>query len=60
RDVFFQCLDQRNPVGELLALAHHGLGFLRIVPEVRTLGKGGQLIKAFGGSIPVKDASVAK
>ena len=59
-DVFFEGLDHGDAVGELLALAHQFLGFLRVVPEFRALGQGGQFIEAFCGCIPVKDASVAK
>jgi hypothetical protein len=35
------------------------LGFLRIVPEAWIFGQRIQFIKAFEGSIPVKDASLA-
>jgi hypothetical protein len=41
------------------ALAHHLLGALRIVPEIRVLGLGVQLIETQGGGIDVKDASSA-
>ena len=56
----FEGFDGFDPVGQFLALTHHGLGGLRIVPEVRLFGERGQFIEAFCGCIPVKDASVAK
>jgi hypothetical protein len=56
----FEGFDSFDPVGQFLALTHHGLGGLRIVPEVRLLGESRQFIEAFCSCIPVKDASVAK
>ena len=44
---------------QTIALAHQQLGLLGIVPEVRGFGFRVQLVKAFLGSIPVKDASSA-
>jgi hypothetical protein len=44
---------------QILALAHHFLGFLRIVPQIGVFGFGVQLGELADGRIPVKDASLA-
>jgi hypothetical protein len=43
----------------MLALAHHALRALSVVPEVGVFGGGVQFFETFLGSIPVKDASSA-
>ena len=42
---------------EVLALAHDALRVLRVVPEIRILDAGVQLLQPAFGDIPVKDAS---
>ena len=44
---------------QLVALAHDVARLLRIAPEIRRLGAGGQVLETGFGSIPVKDASSA-
>jgi hypothetical protein len=62
-DIVFQRLaeasERLDAVIEPLALAHHLLGFLRVVPEGRVLGAHVKVVQSFQGLIPVKDASSA-
>ena len=51
--------DGADIVVELLALAHHLLRAVGIVPELRVFGGGVQLLEADRGTVPVKDASSA-
>ena len=52
-----QALDRADRRFELGALAHHLLGFLRIVPQRRILGARVQLVETYDRTVVVKDAS---
>ena len=52
-----QALDRTDRRFELGALAHHLLGFLRVVPKRRILGARVQLIETDDRTVVVKDAS---